>query len=110
MEKTRRHPSRRAPAAIQPATFVIARRSAKALQLNTAAPAFGKRKAALYATCFVNYNKPDTGMAARAVLNNIGVETEVVYPGCCGMPFLEQAELEARGRGGRQGLATNCCS
>ncbi|HXM00929.1 MAG TPA: hypothetical protein VN932_13450, partial [Rhizomicrobium sp.] len=60
---------------------------------NTSAPAFGRRKAALYATCFVNYNKPDTGMAARAVLNHIGVETRSVYPGCCGMPFLEQAEL-----------------
>lgn len=61
---------------------------------NSAAPAFGQRKAALYATCFVNYNKPDTGMDARAVLNHIGVETLVTYPGCCGMPFLEQAELE----------------
>jgi glycerol-3-phosphate dehydrogenase subunit C len=61
--------------------------------VNSAAPAFGKRKAALYATCFVNYNKPDTGMDARAVLNHIGVETKVAYPGCCGMPFLEQAEL-----------------
>ena len=60
---------------------------------NPAAPAFGKRKAALYATCFVNYNKPVTGMAARAVLNHIGVETKAAYPGCCGMPFLEQAEL-----------------
>src|ERR1700744_1738156 len=57
------------------------------------APAFGKRKAALYATCFVNYNRPITGMAARSVLNHIGVETIVSYPGCCGMPFLEQANL-----------------
>ncbi|HJW42071.1 MAG TPA: hypothetical protein VJ476_12695, partial [Rhizomicrobium sp.] len=63
------------------------------VQANAAAPAFGKRKAALYATCFVNYNKPVTGMDARAVLNHIGVETRVAYPGCCGMPFLEQAEL-----------------
>jgi glycerol-3-phosphate dehydrogenase subunit C len=60
---------------------------------NPAAPAFGKRKAALFATCFVNYNKPETGMAARAVLNHLGVETRAAYPGCCGMPFLEQAEL-----------------
>ena len=69
-----------------------------------AAPAFGKRKAALYATCFVNYNKPDTGMDARAVLNHIGVETKVAYPGCCGMPFLEQAELSRVARKCRQGL------
>lgn len=62
--------------------------------VNSAAPAYGaKRKAALFATCFVNYNKPSIGEAARAVLNHLGVETRVVYPGCCGMPFLEQAEL-----------------
>src|SRR5262249_29658021 len=60
---------------------------------NKTAPAYGQRKAALYATCFVNYNKPETGLAARAVLNHIGVETKAVYPGCCGMPLLEQAEL-----------------
>ena len=36
--------------------------------INQAAPAFGKRRCALYATCFVNYNKPETGMDARAVL------------------------------------------
>ena len=63
------------------------------VKANESAPAFGKHKAALYATCFVNYNKPHTGMAARAVLNHLGVETRVAYPGCCGMPFLEQAEL-----------------
>ena len=62
--------------------------------VNTAAPAYGKRKAALFATCFVNYNKPATGMAARDVLNHLGVETRAAYPGCCGMPFLEQAEME----------------
>jgi len=60
---------------------------------NPTAPAFGKRKCAIYATCFVNYNKPSTGLAARAVLNHLGVETVAAYPGCCGMPFLEQAEL-----------------
>jgi glycerol-3-phosphate dehydrogenase subunit C len=62
--------------------------------VNATAPAYGKRKAAIFATCFVNYNKPDTGMAARAVLNHLGVETRAAYPGCCGMPFLEQAEME----------------
>ena len=63
-------------------------------EVNKAAPAYG-RKAALYATCFVNYNNPDTGMAARRVLAKNGVETEVVYPSCCGMPQLEQGDIEA---------------
>ncbi|HEX7775848.1 MAG TPA: heterodisulfide reductase-related iron-sulfur binding cluster [Parvibaculum sp.] len=57
------------------------------------APAKG-RKAALFATCFVNYNNPQVGEAARLVLAHNGVETVVAYPGCCGMPFLEQGNLE----------------
>jgi glycerol-3-phosphate dehydrogenase subunit C len=74
-------------------TFVSADKN-NPVEPNKAAPAYGKRKAALYATCFVNYNKPVTGLDARAVLNHIGVQTKAAYPGCCGMPFLEQAELE----------------
>ncbi|HEY5348037.1 MAG TPA: heterodisulfide reductase-related iron-sulfur binding cluster, partial [Rhizomicrobium sp.] len=73
-------------------TFVAADRR-ESIHANEDAPAYGKRKAALFATCFVNYNKPETGLAARAVLNHMGVETKVAYPGCCGMPFLEQADL-----------------
>lgn len=61
--------------------------------VNRAAPAYG-RKAVLYATCFVNYNNPNIGRAARAVLARNGIETEVVYPACCGMPQLEQGDLE----------------
>jgi glycerol-3-phosphate dehydrogenase subunit C len=61
--------------------------------LNRDAPAFG-RKAVLYATCFVDYNSPEVGVASRAVLARNGVETAVVHPGCCGMPLLEQGRLE----------------
>lgn len=60
--------------------------------VNREAPGFG-RKAVLYATCFVNYNNPDIGTAARKVLAHNGVETEVVYPACCGMPQFEQGEI-----------------
>jgi glycerol-3-phosphate dehydrogenase subunit C len=71
----------------------FARRAAKEpIAVNREAPGFG-RKVALYATCFVNYNNPDIGMATRAVLAKNGVETEVVYPTCCGMPLLEQGNL-----------------
>ena len=56
------------------------------------APAKG-RKAVLYATCFVNYNNPGIGDAVRTVLGRNGVETEVVYPECCGMPQLEGGEI-----------------
>jgi glycerol-3-phosphate dehydrogenase subunit C len=61
-------------------------------ELNRAAPAYG-RKAVLYATCFGNYNSPQVGLDTRAVLARNGVETEVVYPRCCGMPQLEQGRL-----------------
>ncbi|SFK46386.1 heterodisulfide reductase-related iron-sulfur binding cluster [Methylocapsa palsarum] len=60
--------------------------------VNRDAPAHG-RKAVIYATCYANYNDPDIGLAARAVLAKNGVETEVVHPRCCGMPLLEQGEI-----------------
>jgi glycerol-3-phosphate dehydrogenase subunit C len=60
--------------------------------INAEAPAHG-RKAILFATCFVNYNNPGIGEAALAVLAKNGVETEVGYPGCCGMPQLEHGDL-----------------
>jgi glycerol-3-phosphate dehydrogenase subunit C len=56
-------------------------------------PAFGKAKAALYATCFANYNDPATAQAAMAVLARQGVETRLAYPVCCGMPQLEAGDL-----------------
>ena len=72
-------------------TFVL-RAMEGAPEVNADAPAHG-RKAVLYATCFVNYNNPDIGAATRAVLAKNGVETEVVYPTCCGMPQLEQGDI-----------------
>ena len=51
------------------------------------------RKVVLYSTCFVNFNKKNTGVAALKVLKKNGVEVQEAYPGCCGMPFLEQADL-----------------
>ena len=60
-----------------------------------AAPAYGKRKAVLYATCFVNFHNTAIGAATLGVLAKNGVETEVVHPACCGMPKLELGDLEA---------------
>ena len=59
---------------------------------NDAAPAKA-RKAVIYATCFANYNNPDIGTAALNVLAKNGIAAEVVYPGCCGMPQLEQGDM-----------------
>ena len=71
----------------------LTRAHENAPEINKAAPAFGQRKAVIYATCTVNYNDPDLGMIAREVLAKNGVETEVVYPACCGMPQLEQGDI-----------------
>ncbi len=60
---------------------------------NPNGPAFGLRKVALYATCFVDYNAPDTAVAAAKVLALQGCEVKLVYPECCGMPQLEAGDL-----------------
>lgn len=86
------HPEAALPKFHGPTFTVRAKR--EPLALNDKAPAYGKRKAALYATCFVNYNNPGIGMAMRAVLAKNGVESKVVYPKCCGMPQLEHGEIE----------------
>ena len=74
-------------------TFAMRAKSAPP-PVDRSAPGAG-RKAVLYATCFVNYNNPGIGEAAQAVLARNGVETEVVYPQCCGMPQLEGGNLAA---------------
>lgn len=66
----------------------------EALPVNGAAAASG-RKAALYTTCFANWNEPGPGEAAVKVLKKNGVATKFVYPGCCGMPKLENGDIAA---------------
>ncbi len=68
--------------------------AAAPLEVDKSAPAHG-RKAAIYATCYSNYNEPAIGLALRRVLARNGVESEVVYPECCGMPKFEAGDLEA---------------
>ena len=74
--------------------LVVRAKKEDAPAVNRLAPAAG-RKAVLYATCFANYNRHSTGLAARAVLAHNGVETEFAYPGCCGMPQMEIGDLAA---------------
>jgi len=64
-------------------------------ELNAAAPAFGKRKAVLYATCFVNFHNTGIGVAAQGVLAKNGVETVALHPACCGMPKLELGDIQS---------------
>jgi len=83
----------------QPKTLM--RQTRNPLPLNKMAPAYG-RKAVIYATCYGNYNDPKIGLATRKVLAHNGVETEVVYPRCCGMPLLEQGDITAVAKAARQ--------
>jgi len=71
---------------------LVAQAEQNPAQVDATAPGYG-RKAVIYATCFGNYNEPDIGLAARAVLAKNGVHTEVTYAGCCGMPQLEQGDI-----------------
>ncbi len=82
----------------------VTRAKAEILTVNTEAPGFG-RKAVLYATCFVNYNNPGIGRAARQVLAHNGIETEVTFPSCCGMPQLEHGDI-ARAAGQARVIAS----
>ncbi|OUR76263.1 glycerol-3-phosphate dehydrogenase [Alphaproteobacteria bacterium 46_93_T64] len=93
MEKTL-HIHRKAALPKYHSKTLIDQCKASELVVNKSAPAYG-RKAVLYATCFGNFNNPAIGLATRKVLALNGVETEVVYPGCCGMPLLEQGDLAA---------------
>ena len=79
---------------------LTAHASKQAPETNRDAPAHG-RKAVIYATCYGNYNSPEIGAAARAILARNGVETEVVHPQCCGMPQLEQGDIAQVADGAR---------
>ena len=61
---------------------------------NHNAPAIGHKKALIYTTCFMNYNSPDVGSRLIQLLAHFGVEVELAYPGCCGMPLLEQGNID----------------
>ena len=51
------------------------------------------RRVVIYDNCLVEYNSQEIGTAARAVFARNGIRSEVVYPGCCGMPKLERGDV-----------------
>jgi glycerol-3-phosphate dehydrogenase subunit C len=52
------------------------------------------RKAVVYTSCYANYNRTEIADASLAVLAAQGVEIKIHYPECCGMPMLEQGNIE----------------
>jgi len=65
---------------------------ASAAPVNPQGTAVG-RKAAIYATCYGAHNDPKPIEAVLKVLAHNGVDTTIAYPGCCGMPKLENGDL-----------------
>jgi glycerol-3-phosphate dehydrogenase subunit C len=53
-------------------------------------------KVAIFATCYVNYNEPGIGRDLAAILDHNAVPYVLVEKeACCGMPKLEQGDLES---------------
>ena len=55
----------------------------------------GEAPVALFTTCFVNFNAPEVGRAAVAVLEKNGCDVAVPPQRCCGMPFLESGDIDS---------------
>ena len=47
----------------------------------------------LFPGCYSSYNQPNLALDALYVLSKQGVQCDSLYPGCCGMPQLEQGDL-----------------
>ena len=92
MEKTAAIDAR-APLPPYRAKTMIQRWPKEAAPTTSSAAESSSRKAVIYATCHMNYSDPDLGLLAQRLLAANGVETEIAYPECCGMPQLEQGAL-----------------
>jgi glycerol-3-phosphate dehydrogenase subunit C len=57
-------------------------------------PLYGQ-KIAVYATCFMNYYVSKMAQSTLRILAHHGLSVELIYPGCCQMPQLEQGNLTA---------------
>jgi Fe-S oxidoreductase len=63
-------------------------------QAIAAGPTLGR--AALFATCYCNYNEPGIGEDLVAVFEHNGIPVRLTeQESCCGMPKLEQGDLES---------------
>lgn len=62
-------------------------------QPNPDAPGYGRR-VAIYTTCFGNFNDQTSARAAVHVLAHNGVALSLSHPGCCGMPRLENGDIQ----------------
>lgn len=63
-------------------------------------------KVALFYTCSVNFNQPETGRASVAVLEKNRCQVACPKQQCCGMPFLDGGDLEAAKKSARANVAS----
>ncbi|MBI2817084.1 MAG: anaerobic glycerol-3-phosphate dehydrogenase subunit C [Acidobacteria bacterium] len=56
--------------------------------------AAGGEKVVLFYTCTVNYNEPEIGKAAVAVMEKNGIDCQVPAQQCCGLPFLDSGQVD----------------
>jgi Fe-S oxidoreductase len=51
-------------------------------------------KVTVFPTCLVEYQAPAVGQDLVRVYERNGIECDVIYPGCCGAPFLHSGDIE----------------
>ncbi len=69
-------------------------------------PAPAKDSVALFWTCYVNWNDPEIGKAAVRVLDRNDVAIAAPRQVCCGMPSLDQGNVDAFLERARENVAT----
>jgi glycerol-3-phosphate dehydrogenase subunit C len=69
-----------------------------------AAESAPKRPVAFFYTCVVNYNEPQVGRDAVAVLERNGCSVACPEQACCGMPYLDGGDLDGAVRNARRNL------
>jgi Fe-S oxidoreductase len=65
----------------------------------------GRRRVALFFSCSVNYNEPQVGRDAVAVLEKNDCRVECPEQVCCGMPYLDGGDLDRATANARRNLA-----
>ncbi len=70
----------------------------------TTGEAASKRQVAFFHTCVVNYNEPQVGRDAVAVLERNGCAVASPDQVCCGMPYLDGGDIDAAVRNARRNV------
>jgi len=54
----------------------------------------GKKRVLLFTDCWMNYNEPEVGRAAVALLEAAGYDVRLANTRCCGRPAISQGQLD----------------